>query len=97
MGRIKAELAAELMAVAAELADAARIATLMHFRAVGLTADNKESDRFDPVTVADRLSETEMRAILARRRPDDAILGEEFGSKAGTSGLTWVLDPIDGS
>jgi histidinol phosphatase-like enzyme (inositol monophosphatase family) len=38
-----------------------------------------------------------MRAILARRRPDDAILGEEFGPKAGTSGLTWVLDPIDGT
>lgn len=92
-----AEFEADLIATAAELADAARVATLTHFRSAGLTADTKESDRFDPVTVADRLSEQNMRAILARRRPDDAILGEEFGPKAGTSGLTWVLDPIDGT
>ena len=36
-------------------------------------------------------------AILAERRPQDAILGEEFGTQPGTSGLTWVLDPIDGT
>ena len=88
---------AELVATAAELADAARRATLAHFRKPDLTADTKEALRFDPVTVADRLSETRMREILARRRPDDAILGEEFGPSAGTSGLTWVLDPIDGT
>ncbi len=86
-----------LVATAAELADAARKATLLHFRAEGLTADNKEPHRFDPVTVADRLSEERMRAILAQRRPDDGILGEEFGPVAGSSGLTWVLDPIDGT
>ncbi len=86
-----------LRAVAAELADAARLATLQHFRADGLTADNKDAARFDPVTVADRLSEQRMREILARLRPDDGILGEEFGPVAGTSGLTWVLDPIDGT
>ena len=38
-----------------------------------------------------------MRALLAARRPDDGILGEEFPATAGTSGLTWVLDPIDGT
>ena len=88
---------AEIVEIAAELADVARIATLMHFRSNSLTADSKETLRFDPVTVADRLSETNMRAILARRRPEDGILGEEFGAKTGTSGLTWVLDPIDGT
>ena len=88
---------AELVAVAAELADAARVATLQHFRSEGLTADTKETVRFDPVTVADRLSEHRMRGILAQRRPQDGILGEEFGAVAGTSGLTWVLDPIDGT
>ena len=92
-----AGLEAELISTAAELADAARVATLAHFRSQGLTAETKETERFDPVTVADRLSEQEMRAILARRRPDDAILGEEFGPKSGTTGLTWVLDPIDGT
>ncbi len=97
MARIGAELAKELMDVADALADAARAATLLHFRAEGLSADTKETDRFDPVTVADRLSETRMREILAARRPQDGILGEEFGTSTGTSGLTWVLDPIDGT
>lgn len=87
----------DILETAAELAEAARAATLLHFRSAGLSAETKETDRFDPVTVADRLSEERMRAILARRRPDDGILGEEFGAVAGTSGLTWVLDPIDGT
>ncbi|WP_444668224.1 inositol monophosphatase family protein [Cereibacter changlensis] len=88
---------AELIATAAELADAAREATLMHFRSVGLAAETKETTHFDPVTIADRLSEERMRAILALRRPQDGILGEEMGATSGTSGLTWVLDPIDGT
>lgn len=97
MPKLSTDTMAELMSTAHALADAAREATLLHFRAVGLSADTKETDRFDPVTVADRLSEERMRAILAARRPMDAILGEEFGSQTGTSGLTWVLDPIDGT
>lgn len=94
---IDADLAAELADVAHELAETAREATLLHFRQSGLTAETKEIARFDPVTVADRLSEQRMRAILARRRPQDGILGEEFGTSAGSSGLCWVLDPIDGT
>ena len=97
MGKIGTAEHAEIIALAHELADVARVATLQHFRQPGLMADNKEIERFDPVTVADRLSEERMRAILAARRPQDAILGEEFGATAGTSGLTWVLDPIDGT
>lgn len=88
---------AALIETAYALANAAREATLLHFRKPGLTADNKEVARFDPVTVADKLSEERMRAILAERRPQDGILGEEYGTTAGTSGLTWVLDPIDGT
>jgi len=87
----------DIVATATALAEAARQATLAHFRADGLSADNKETHRFDPVTVADRESETRMREILASRRPNDAIYGEEFGAVSGTSGLTWVLDPIDGT
>lgn len=97
MARVSAREAEEIIATAAELADAAREATLLHFRRADLAADTKETERFDPVTVADRLSEERMRAILKRRRPQDGILGEEFGAEAGTSGLTWVLDPIDGT
>ena len=86
----------DLKPVAFALADAARVETLRHFRAPDLTATSKRED-FDPVTIADRASEAAMRAILAKERPDDAILGEEHGAQAGTSGLTWVLDPIDGT
>lgn len=94
---LSADLVQDLIATAHELADAARAATLTYFRRRDLVADTKETERFDPVTAADRLSEERMRAILARRRPQDGILGEEFGAVAGTSGLTWVLDPIDGT
>lgn len=70
---------------------------LKYFRALGLGVDNKLTDGFDPVTAADREIEKAIRQRLAEVRPDDAILGEEFGPKAGTSGLTWVIDPIDGT
>lgn len=89
--------ATELWQVAHAMADAARLATLAHFRRRDLQADNKDVDGFDPVTEADRASEAAMRAVLARLRPQDAILGEEAGRQSGTSGLTWVLDPIDGT
>jgi len=87
---------ADLIATAHLLADAARVETLRHFR-TDLAAHSKDGHRFDPVTAADRASEAAMRRILALRRPDDAILGEEEAPVAGTSGLTWVLDPIDGT
>ncbi|MEL6682699.1 MAG: inositol monophosphatase family protein [Pseudomonadota bacterium] len=88
---------AELMRVAHLLADAARPQALAHFRTSDLLASNKDSDGFDPVTVADRAAEKAMRDVLAQERPDDAILGEEYGAKQGKTGLTWVLDPIDGT
>jgi histidinol phosphatase-like enzyme (inositol monophosphatase family) len=86
-----------LIATAHALADAARIAVLPWFRSASLAADNKLSGGFDPVTQADRAAEQAMRDILAQMRPDDAIVGEEFGLTAGTSGLSWVLDPVDGT
>lgn len=87
----------EIFLTADAMADAARSRTLPLFRSADLRPDNKLAAGFDPVTEADRESERAMRAILAERRPDDAILGEEFGAAAGTTGLTWVLDPIDGT
>ncbi len=87
----------EVRRVAHLMADAARQVILPFFRTAALTADNKLSQGYDPVTEADRAAERAMRDILAVERPDDAILGEEYGAKTGTSGLTWVLDPIDGT
>lgn len=73
----------DIFETAAAMADAARGQTLPLFRSAGLRPDNKLADGFDPVTEADRASEQAMRAILAERRPDDAILGEEFGLLPG--------------
>ncbi|HEY5339023.1 MAG TPA: histidinol-phosphatase [Rhizomicrobium sp.] len=52
---------------------------------------------FDPVTDADRGAEDAMRRLIAAERPTDGILGEEQGHQTGTSGRTWILDPIDGT
>jgi len=83
--------------VADALADAARPIALRYFRAPDQALENKLDAGFDPVTIADKSIEQRLRKILATRRPDDGILGEEFADVAGTSGLTWVLDPIDGT
>lgn len=83
--------------VARRLADAARAEILPHFRNAATAAENKLEGGFDPVTIADRAAEEAMRALLAELRPEDGILGEEFGAKEGQSGRTWVLDPIDGT
>ncbi|KIC43304.1 inositol monophosphatase [Ruegeria sp. ANG-R] len=79
------------------MADAARAAILPYFRQSNLKTDNKRLSGFDPVTIADREAEKAMRAVLAKHRPEDGILGEEFGQSVGTSGRVWVLDPIDGT
>lgn len=95
--QITSQTRAELLSVAHEMADAARAAILPSFRMASLTTENKLEQGFDPVTAADRAGEQAMRAVLAKRRPQDGILGEEFGTEVGQSGLTWVLDPIDGT
>ena len=50
-----------------------------------------------PVTEADRAAEEFLRGELARRYPDDTVVGEEHGVTEGTSGRRWVIDPIDGT
>lgn len=98
MDRIPAALANELIETAEAMAAAAGETILPHFRQRDLSAENKAGGgAFDPVTVADRAAERAMRDVLAQRRPEDAILGEEYGAQPGISGLTWVLDPIDGT
>lgn len=85
------------MATAQSAADAARAAIQPHFRAASFELTSKDAGHFDPVTVADKNAEQAIRAVIAKNRPDDAIIGEEFANTAGTSEFTWVLDPIDGT
>jgi histidinol phosphatase-like enzyme (inositol monophosphatase family) len=87
---------ADELIIANRMADAARQAIDPFFRS-NLTIENKFRTGFDPVTAADRASETAMRAILDACRPDDGIVGEEFGTKPAQNDRQWVLDPIDGT
>ena len=97
MSDLPTSLKAELWDVAHALADAARPIALQYFRQSDQGLENKLDLGFDPVTIADKSIEREMRRILKTRRPDDGIMGEEYDDVAGTTGLTWVLDPIDGT
>jgi histidinol-phosphatase len=77
------------------LADRADAVTLARFGALDLRVDTKPD--LTPVTDADRAVESELRAELARSRPGDSILGEEFGGPTTFSGRLWIIDPIDGT
>ena len=86
----------EFLEFAKRVARLAGDATLPYFRA-DATVENKLSDgRFDPVTEADRAAETVIREALAQSYPSHGVYGEEFGYQSG-NGLTWVIDPIDGT
>jgi histidinol phosphatase-like enzyme (inositol monophosphatase family) len=90
----------ELRAYAEFALDCARVAgevILPHFRAPIAVEDKGEGGDFDPVTIADRAAETSIRDAIARTYPTHGILGEEHGRETGSSALTWVLDPIDGT
>ena len=54
-------------------------------------------DDLSPVTEADRAAEGAMRRLIEAEYPRDGIVGEEYGEKPGSTGRTWVLDPIDGT
>lgn len=84
---------AELKSFAHQLADASGAVIQKYFRKVGF------EDKADasPVTIADREAEEAIRKLIEQHRPDDAIWGEEYGEKSGTSGYRWILDPIDGT
>lgn len=56
-----------------------------------------KSNELDMVTVVDRDTEALIRSLIAHARPHDTIFGEEGETTSGTSGLTWVIDPIDGT
>ncbi|WP_411698251.1 inositol monophosphatase family protein [Conyzicola sp.] len=66
-------------------------------RVEGVEVADHKSSPVDVVTLADRETETLIRSMLADARPNDGFLGEEGGAATGTSGLTWVVDPIDGT
>ena len=80
---------------ALELAKAMGAETLRFFDRPDLAVERKKDG--SPVTQADRGAEKLARELIAKTFPNDAILGEELDDKEGTSGWTWILDPIDGT
>ena len=78
--------------LALDLADAADAITLRHFQSATLAVRTKVD--MTPVSEADEAVERALREILGRERPEDGIVGEEFGT-SGTARRRWILDPID--
>lgn len=66
-------------------------------RRSGVDVASTKSSPVDVVTALDEEAEHFIRAAVREVRPQDGILGEEHGLEPGTSGLTWVVDPIDGT
>jgi myo-inositol-1(or 4)-monophosphatase len=66
-------------------------------RREGVEVAATKSSIVDVVTAADREVEQLIRDRIAGARPQDAVLGEEGGATGGSSGVTWVVDPIDGT
>jgi len=83
------------LALAMRLADAADSITMARYQAMDLVVTTKPDD--SPVTDADKASEEAIRALLKSHRPDDGIVGEEFGDDASGAKRYWVIDPIDGT
>ena len=84
------------LALALELADIADSITLERFRAADLEVETKPD--MTPVTEADTAVEHALRERLATARPEDAVIGEEYGAtSAPNSARRWIIDPIDGT
>ncbi|MGX7826784.1 inositol monophosphatase family protein [Actinokineospora sp. 24-640] len=91
MGTTELELADIALTVAGEAAELARA-----LRARAVREFGTKSGVTDVVTAADTAAEELIRSRLAELRPGDAVLGEEAGMTEG-AGVTWVVDPIDGT
>ena len=86
---------AEDLALAHLLADIADAISLDRYQSLDLVITTKPDNT--PVTDADRAVETAIREALATHRPNDGLLGEEFGSDITGAKRYWVIDPIDGT
>jgi len=88
--------AARLDAARAAILEAGALA-LSYFGRIADLAIETKSNGQDVVSVADREVETLVRRLIGEAFPRDGFLGEEYGLSEGSSGCTWVLDPVDGT
>lgn len=88
---------ADLLAIAVEAAHAAARLVVDERPPGSLGVAATKSSATDIVTVMDQRAEALLVELLTAARPDDGFVGEEGATKDGTSGVTWVIDPIDGT
>jgi myo-inositol-1(or 4)-monophosphatase len=86
----------ELRALAEAVAREAGTLLRASFEGPELRVSSKSTPT-DLVSEADHAAERLIRERIAAARPDDGVLGEEGGDRAGTSGVRWVVDPLDGT
>ena len=80
------------------LADAAAEITLSHFRQkVHVDNKNSQTNKLDPVTIADQKAEEVIRELILKKYPKHTIIGEEFDTIDGNPNYRWFIDPIDGT
>lgn len=84
----------DFIELAHHLADEAGKIIRPYFRA-DIDVEHKSDE--SPVTIADKNVEKRLRKIIEAKRPDDGIIGEEFGNRESKNQYEWVLDPIDGT
>jgi histidinol phosphatase-like enzyme (inositol monophosphatase family) len=84
----------DLIALVHKMTELAGETARLYFR-TGFDVDHKSD--MTPVTVADRQIEERLRDLIAKERPSDGFLGEEYQMKESQNGLMWIVDPIDGT
>jgi myo-inositol-1(or 4)-monophosphatase len=95
LGQVTVPEPAALLSLATDLARrAGALALDMH---AGLEGHDTKSTSTDVVTAADRASESLLVDGIRAARPEDGILGEEGASREGSTGVRWVVDPVDGT
>jgi len=92
---LMADLARSAFEAAVAAADVLRAAARKAGTAV--TGLSTKISQTDMVSDVDRSSEAAVNQVLLRRRPDDGLLAEEGSSRTGTTGVRWVVDPLDGT
>ncbi|WP_299131477.1 inositol monophosphatase family protein [uncultured Amaricoccus sp.] len=87
----------ERYAQAQDIAGRAGALALVYWRSRETLAIESKVSAQDIVSEADRAVERQIRAEIAANFPGDGFIGEEYGRTEGTTGFTWVIDPIDGT
>ena len=88
-------MSGDLLELAVDIATQA--GALLHARRHDAGAVSYKTSATDPVSEADKASEQLITQLLSRARPDDGMLGEEGADRRGSTGLRWVVDPLDGT